>query len=167
MLLTQFQSNLIAWTIAAAVVAAAAVGGVALIRRGSRAGLPLIVAGLLAGLFAANLPQANGTAVLVAVPGEGTAERRDLALYGSAAYRFADGSSEQLHWNSAKQLVLNDTPVPMTIGKIQYGVTWAEPSETRLDPYRSVKVDGRVDHFGPGDLPPATSEKWERYWVRW
>lgn len=167
MFLTASQSALLAWSLAAVVIGAAAVAGVALMRRGSRIGLPIILVGVLAGLAVANLPWINGTAVLVVMAGDGKAVRKDLALYGSAAYRFADGSSEELRWNSATELVLNDTPVPMTISKVQYGVTWAEPNRTPLDPYRSVKLEGHIDHFGPEDLPPQTSEKWERYWLRW
>lgn len=167
MLLTDFQSNLLAWALGGIVFGAAAVVGVALIRRGSGFGLPIIVVGLLAGLLAANLPWTNGTPVLVVMPGDGAAVRKDLALYGTALYRFADGSSEHVNWKSARQLVLNDTQVPLTVAKVQYGRTWAEPNETRVDPYGAVNLDGRIDHFGPNDLPPATSEKWERYWVRW
>ena len=167
MLLTDLQSNLITWTISGIVFGALALAGMALIRRGSPLGLPIILVGILAGLVVANLPWINGTSVLVVTPGDGTAVRRDLALYGTALYRFADGSSEQVHWRSARQLVLNDTPVPLTIAKVQYGTIWAEPNETRVDPYGAANLDGRIDHFGPGDLPPATSEKWERYWVRW
>lgn len=167
MLLTDLQSSLIAWTAGIIVFGAAALAGVAMIRRGSRLAVPIILVGILAGLAAANLPWTNGTPVLVVTPGDGKAMRRDLALYGKASYRFADGSSAQVHWKSARQLVVNDTPVPLTIAKVRYGTTWAEPNETRVDPYGAVNLDGRIDHFGPGDLPPATSGKWERYWVRW
>lgn len=167
MLLTNLQSNLITWTISGIVFGALALAGMALIRRGSRLGLPIILVGILAGLAVANLPWINGTSVLVVAPGDGTAVRKNLALYGAARYRFADGSSEQVRWRSAKQLVLNDTPVPLTVSKVEYGTTWTEPSMTRVDPYASVKLGGRIDHFGPDDLPPATSGKWVRYWVRW
>lgn len=68
---------------------------------------------------------------------------------------------------SREQIVLNDTPAPLTVAKILYGTTFAEPDERHVEPYGSVKLGGRIDHFGPADLPPATSDKWERYWVRW
>src|SRR5688500_18268616 len=167
MLVSSLVATAITWGIALVIVGAAVVAGVTLIRRDSRAGLPVIVVGVLAALLAINMPHVNGTAVLVVTPGDGTAVRRDFALYGSSSYRFADGSSEQLHWNSARQLVLNDTPVPMVISKVQYGGTWAEPNRTALDPYQTVKLDGRIDHFGPDDPPPETSGQWELYWLRW
>lgn len=105
--------------------------------------------------------------MLVVVPGDGIPVRKNLALYGNATFRFADGSSELLSWTSARQLVLNDTPIPLSVSKVQYGTTWAEPSVTHVDPYGTVKLEGKIDHFGPEDLPPAASEKWARYWVRW
>lgn len=165
MLLTDFQSSLIAWVIAGAVFGASVAAGVALIRRESRLGLPVIIVGLVAALLAQEV--SRGTRLLVVAPGDGRPARKDLRVYGRATYRFADGSSEDVGWKSARQLVLNDTPVPLTVARVQYGTTWAEPSEERLDPYQSVGVDGLIDHFGPEDLPPGTSEKWARYWVRW
>lgn len=165
MLLTEFQSSLLAWGIAGLVAAVGVAAGISLIRRESRAGLPVIVMGVVAALFAQEL--SRGTRVLVVIPGDGRPARRDLRVYAGSTYRFADGSSERLQWNSARQLVLNDTPVPMTVAKVQHGATWAEPDEARVEPYQSVKVDGRIDHFSPEDLPPRTSEKWERYWLRW
>ena len=165
MLITEFQSSLITWGITAAVAGAAVIAGILLIRDGSRAGIPVIAVGILAGFLAGEL--AHGTRLLVVVPGDGRPERKDLRVYGSTTYRFADGSSERVRWKSARQIVLNDTPVPVTVAKVQYGTTWAEPNETRVDPYGAASLDGRIDHFGPNDLPPATSDKWERYWVRW
>lgn len=167
MLVNNLVANAIAWGLALVVLGAAAVAGVTLIRRESRMGLPLVLAGILAGLLVANLPATNGTEVLVVMPGDGAATRKDLALYGTAAYRFADGSSEELRWNSARQMVLNDTPIPMKIGKVQYGVTWSESSEIQLTPYGSAHLQGRIDHFGPQDMPPPTSGKSRRYWLRW
>lgn len=165
MLITEFQSSLITWGITAIMAGAAVLAGIYLIRDGSRAGVPVIIVGLLLSFLAGEL--AHGTRLLVVVPGDGRPARKDLRLYGSAAYRFADGSSEQVRWKSARQLVLNDTPVPLTVAKVHYGTTWAESNETRVGPYGAVNLDGRIDHFGPDDLPPATSEKWERYWIRW
>lgn len=165
MLITEFQSSLLTWGIAAIVATAAVVVGILLIRNDSRAGIPVIVVGIVLAFLAGEL--AHGTRLLVVVPGDGRPARNDLRLYGSAAYQFSDGSSEHVRWKSAKQLVLNDTPVPITVAKIQYGTTWAERNETRVEPYGSARLAGRIDHFGPDDLPPATSEKWERYWVRW
>lgn len=167
MLVSKLVAGVIAWGIAGAILGTAVIAGVALIRRESGAGMPVIVGGLLAGLLTANLPWTNGTPVLVVIPGDGTAVRKELALYGTALYRFADGSSRQVHWRSTRQLVLNDTPVPLTVAKVQYGTIWAEPNETRVEPYGIVNLAGRIDHFGPADMPPATSEKWQRYWVRW
>ena len=165
MLITEFQSSLITWGITTAVAGAALIAGILLIRNDSRAGMPVIVVGILAGLLAGEL--AHGTRLLVVAAGDGRPARKDFRVYGSTTYRFADGSSEPVRWKSAKQIVLNDTPVPLTVAKILYGTTFAEPDERRVDPYGSALVEGRIDHFGPADLPPATSEKWERYWVRW
>ena len=165
MLITEFQSSVVTWGITAVVAAAAVIAGIFLIRSDSSAGLPVIIVGLLLAFLAGEL--SHGTRLLVVVPGDGRPERRDLRLYGSKEYRFADGSSEQIRWKSAKQLVLNDTPVPLTVEKRLYGTTFAEPDERRVEPYGSAKLDGMIDHFGPEDLPPGTSEKWERYWIRW
>lgn len=165
MLITEFQSSLITWGITAVVACAAVVGGIFLIRRDSRAGLPVIIVGVLVALLAGEL--SHGTRLLVVLPGDGRPARKDLRLYGSAEYRFADGSSEQVRWKSARQIVLNDTPVPLKVEKILYGTTFAERDEHDIDPYGSAKLQGRIDHFGPDDLPAGTSEKWERYWVRW
>lgn len=165
MVITEVQSSLITWGITAILAGAAVLAGLHLIRGGSGAGLPVIIAGLLLSFLAGEL--AHGTRLLVVVPGDGQPARKDLRVYGSSTYRFADGSSEPVRWKSAEQIVLNDTPVPLTVAKILYGTTFAEPDERPVEPYGSVQLDGRIDHFGPADLPPATSEKWERYWVRW
>lgn len=111
-------------------------------------------------------PWTNGTRVLVVFDQGGIFARRDLRVYGAAEYQFTNGRSERLRWNSAKQIVLDDTASPFTVAKVRYGVTWAEPDETRVGRYEVAKFDGRIDHFGPNDLPPQTSEKWERYWLR-
>src|SRR5688572_13349123 len=109
MLITEFQSSLIAWSIAGIVVAAAVTAGIILIRKESRAGLPAIIVGLVVALLAQEV--SRGTRLLVVEPGDGRPARKDLRLYGSATYRFADGSSEEVRWKSARQIVLNDTPM--------------------------------------------------------
>src|SRR5688572_19940341 len=143
MLISEFQSSLITWGIAALVAGAGVIAGIALIRRDSRAGLPVIAVGLVLGFLSGEL--AHGTRMLVVAPGDGRPTQRDLRLYGTATYRFADGSAEQVRWKSARQLVLNDTPVPLTVEKIQYGTTFAERDERRVEPYGSVKLDARID----------------------
>ena len=166
MLVTEATAAIIAWSIAGMIVIASAAAGITLLRRDSRLGVPVIAIGLLAALFLSATSLAHGTRVLVVFDEGGVFARKDLRVYGGATYRFADGTPVQLRWNSARQLVLNDTSVPLTIEKVMYGVHFGDRLETPLGAFQMVELDGRIDHFGPQDQPPGTSEKWERYWLR-
>ena len=166
MLVSETVSSLIAWGVTGIIASAGILAGILLIREDSRFGLPIVGIGLLLALLSFAGPWTHGTPVLVVHDPQHVFARKDLRLYGRATYVLGNGESARLHWNSARQLVINDTAVPLSVAKVQYGVTFAEPHETPIGAYQVAKFDGRIDHFGPNDLPPSTSDKWTRYWLR-
>lgn len=168
MLLSTGQADLLSWALAIAAFLVFAVPAVLLIRNEYSWGKFLLPLGLFAALMVAASKPAHGTRVLIVEVSQADGlVRVDRRLYGSAGYTMTNGSTPVLKWNSARQILVNDTPATLTVSKRLYGVTFAEPWEKRVAPFELATFDGSIDHFGPYDAPPATSEKWERYWVRW
>lgn len=168
MLLSNGQASLLAWTLAIVALLAFAIPGVLLLLHDYSWGKVLLPLGVVAALILGASKPAHGTRVLIVeVSLTGGLVRSDRRLYGNASYRMSNGSTHSLRWNAARQLLLNDTPAALTVSKAQYGVTFAGSWEKRVGPFELATFDGSIDHFGPYDTPPATSEKWNRYWVRW
>lgn len=168
MLLSTGQAGVLSWMLAIAAFLLFAVPAVLLMLNDYSWGKVLLPIGLLAALILGASKLAHGTRVLIVeVSPSGGLVRTDRRLYGSAGYTMTNGSTRMLSWSSARQILLNDTPATLTVTRRQYGVTFAKPWEKPVGPFEVAALAGSIDHFGPHDVLPATSEKWERYWVRW
>ena len=167
-LLSAGQATLFAWTLTILAFLLFAVPGVWLVRNYFSWGKLLFPVGVVAALLLGVSKLAHGTRVLIVeVSPTGALVRSDRKLYGNSSYTMTNGSTQALDWNSARQFLLNDTPAALTVEKGQYGVLFTDRWEKHVAPFEMATFDGSIDHFGPHDPLPATSEKWERYWVRW
>lgn len=168
MLLTASQANLFSWAVGAVIFAAFAVPGIVLVRRDRGWGKLLVVVGLIAGFFAAVSKPANGSRVLIVrVGADGQPVRDDRRVYGSAGYRMSNGAARTLTWNTAAEILVNDTPAPLVLTKAVYGVPVADEERTVIDPFQVKLLDDWILHFGPNDQPPSTSYELTRYWLHW
>src|SRR5687768_9504987 len=133
MLLSTAQAGVFSWALAIAAFLIFAVPAVWLMREDYPLGKFLLPIGLFAALLVGVSKPASGTRVLIVeVSQTGGLMRTDRRLYGSAGYTMTNGSTPVLKWNSARQILVNDTPATLTVSKTQYGVTFAERWEKQV-----------------------------------
>lgn len=155
----------IAWAIGGAFIVAGALLGYWL-HRTERPGGGVVFAVLaVAGYILSMANFTNGTRVLVMKGDDRGYVRSDLRLYGTATYTYADGRSENLRWLGARHIIINDTTRTLKLGTVRYGAGLTTTEE--IAPFHRADAGGILDHFGPGDRPPAQSTRMELYWLHW
>jgi hypothetical protein len=161
-------SAVIAWSSAALVILAGVVGYRLMMRR-ERRGLALVCLLLIPlGLLIGISRQGHGTPVVIVRSIAGSITREPQRLYGTATFQYTDGHAQQISWAPARTILINDTPLRMTLETVSYGL--GASKEEELGPFRSMDLGGPLDFFGPGDHPPTEISSTygdTRYWLRW
>lgn len=167
MLVSPQISSLIAWCIGGLLIILGLGGALVMLRRGRTGRATLLAVLAMLGLFIGISRQGHGDRVIVVRLAGLTPARMDQRLYGTARYTYSDGRADEITGIDGTVLV-NDTPVPLTLQKLSYGL--GPSSHQDLPPFHSLSLAGTVDFFGPQDQPPmkiTTRYGDWKYWLKW